>query len=120
MLKPLACKHPLEANHAELYDILISKLTDYVIFLMDRDGCIMSWNPGVERTLGYAESEWVGQSAEIIFTPEDRASGIPQEECLKRPTGTNRQIIDGTSERMARASSSTAEWSPYATKRGSY
>ena len=80
MLKPLACKHQLEANHAELYDILVSNLTDYVVFLMDPDGCIMSWNPGVERTLGYSEPEWLGRPADIIFTPEDRVSGKPQQE----------------------------------------
>ena len=40
----------------------------------------MSWNPGVEHILGYGEEEWLGQLAEIIFTPEDRAQGVPQAE----------------------------------------
>ena len=30
--------------------------------------------------LGYAENEIIGQSADVIFTPEDRAAGAPEHE----------------------------------------
>ena len=30
--------------------------------------------------LGYAENEIIGQSADLIFTPEDRAAGAPEHE----------------------------------------
>ena len=53
------------------------------IFLTDVDGCIVSWNPGVERILGYREEEWLGRAIELIFTAEDRAKGIHQEEMTK-------------------------------------
>lgn len=84
--KPLACKHLLDADRAELYDILISHLTDSVVFLMDCQGCIASWNPGVARILGYSEDDWLEQSADLTFTEEDRASGRLQQELL---TATN-------------------------------
>ena len=87
MPNPLACKHPLQADHAQLYDILISELTDFAVFLTDPDGCILSWNPGVERVLGYCEADWLGQSAEIIFTSEDRAEGVPQLEIGRAAQG---------------------------------
>ncbi len=47
---------------------------------MDPDGCLVSWNPGVERLLGYTEAEWLGQPAHIIFTPEDHAARKPEGE----------------------------------------
>ncbi len=83
MPEPLRCDHPAQADHAQLYEMLVAELTDFVVFLMDPEGCIVSWNPGVERIIGYREAEWIGQSARIIFTPEDRAAGIPQEELAK-------------------------------------
>ena len=83
MAEPLSCDRPATANHAQLYELLITELTDFAVFLTDPEGCIVSWNPGVERIFGYAESEWIGQSAEIIFTPEDRAAHQPQQEMAK-------------------------------------
>jgi two-component system CheB/CheR fusion protein len=53
---------------------------DYAIITMDRDGLITSFNSGAERMFGYREEEVLGQSDEIIFTPEDRAAGVPEEE----------------------------------------
>ena len=50
------------------------------MFLTDPEGGLASWNPGVERILGYSEEEWLGKSVEMIFTDEDRASGKPQQE----------------------------------------
>lgn len=67
-------------DHAQLYEILVQELTDFAIFLIDPDGCIATWNPGVQRFLGYTEREWVGERVEIIFTPEDRAHGAPGKE----------------------------------------
>ncbi len=80
MPKPLVCNQPSHADHAQLYEILVAELGDFAIFLIDPDGCIATWNPGVKRILGYTEEEWVGQPIEIIFTPEDRAHGAPAKE----------------------------------------
>src|SRR5688572_17150879 len=80
MADPLRCDTPASADHAQLYELLVSELTDFVVFLIDPTGCITSWNPGVERILGFKEGEWIGRSAHIIFTPEDRAAKKPEEE----------------------------------------
>ena len=37
-----------------------------------------TWNSGAERVLGFAEREIVGSSADVIFTPEDRAANRPE------------------------------------------
>jgi two-component system CheB/CheR fusion protein len=36
------------------------------------------WNSGAERLLGYAEAEIIGHFADVIFTPEDRATHRPE------------------------------------------
>ncbi|HEY0062330.1 MAG TPA: ATP-binding protein, partial [Telluria sp.] len=47
---------------------------------MDRNGLITSFNSGAERIFGYREEEILGQSDVLIFTPEDRAAGVPDDE----------------------------------------
>ncbi len=58
---------------AELFHLIVENVKDYAIFMTDAEGVVVSWNPGVERVLGYTESEIVGQPIVIIFTPEDAA-----------------------------------------------
>jgi len=72
--------NPEDRDYSELYRLLVHELTDFAIFMMDPDGIITTWNAGVERNLGYTESEFVGQPASIIFTPEDVAKGLPETE----------------------------------------
>jgi PAS domain S-box-containing protein len=55
----------------ELFRLVAENVEDFAIFAVDLDGNVASWNPGVEKLLGYAEGEWVGRDACIIFTPED-------------------------------------------------
>jgi two-component system CheB/CheR fusion protein len=58
---------------------------------MDTDGLVTSWNSGAERLFGHTESEMVGQSGEILFTPEDREAGVFKEEL-------HRAQVDGHAE----------------------
>ncbi len=64
----------------ELFHLLVDITKDYAVFVIDFDGRVLTWNPGAERVLGYSESEIVGESFSIFFTPEDRALGIPEAE----------------------------------------
>lgn len=50
------------------------------MFLATPDGRITTWNRGVEIVFGYTEQEWIGQSFSIIFTEEDRAAGVAEQE----------------------------------------
>ncbi len=68
------------AQSAELFHLLVENIKDYAIFMTDAKGLVISWNPGVERLLGYSESEIVGQSIAVIFTPEDVAADAPAKE----------------------------------------
>jgi PAS domain S-box-containing protein len=71
---------PQGISDSERYRLVVENLKDYAVFTMDRAGYIDSWNIGAENLLGYRAEEALGQSAAIIFTPEDRAQGIPERE----------------------------------------
>ena len=50
---------------------------DYGIIVQDMDGMILSWNKGAQEIFGYTAAEATGRSIDMIFSPEDRAQGIP-------------------------------------------
>jgi len=65
---------------AALYQILVETLQDFAVFLLDRERNNISWNPGVQKIIGYEEAEWLSLSGDVIFTPEDKAKGAPEKE----------------------------------------
>lgn len=67
-------------RHEEEFRLLVESATDYAMFLLDEEGKIKSWNSGAERIIGYAESDVLGEPVDFIFTPEDRANGVPGRE----------------------------------------
>jgi PAS domain S-box-containing protein len=86
----------LERQHAEKalresesrFRTLVEQVKDYAIFSMDNQGRPTSWNEGVARVFSFPEREFIGQDvAPVIFTPEDIAAGVPQEE-LRRAADT--------------------------------
>jgi two-component system CheB/CheR fusion protein len=60
--------------------LLLESAKDYAIFTIDAERRVDSWNPGAEAMFGYKESEILGQSGDVLFTPEDRAKGDPTRE----------------------------------------
>jgi PAS domain S-box-containing protein len=64
----------------DLFHLVVDSVEDFAVFMTDMEGRVVSWNPGVGRILGYAEEEFVGQHGSVIFTPEDRELGAPEEE----------------------------------------
>jgi PAS domain S-box-containing protein len=69
-----------QAQQAQAFQLLMENVTDYAIFFMDNERRITGWNVGAERILGYQEAEVLGQSADLIFTPEDRQKRVPEKE----------------------------------------
>ena len=68
----------ISSDSQDLFRLVAENVRDFAVFATDTEGRIVSWNPGVERLLGYAEDEWVGRHASVIFTPEDREQGAPE------------------------------------------
>src|SRR4051794_27161905 len=71
---------PKAIGEAELFGRIVESATDFAIFAMDPNGAATSWNAGAERLFGYVEGEIIGRSADVIFTPEDRTAGAPEDE----------------------------------------
>jgi PAS domain S-box-containing protein len=61
----------------ERYRSLISQVKDYAIFSTDERGVVTSWNEGCQYVLGYPQQDFIGLDFGELFTPEDRAEGIP-------------------------------------------
>lgn len=53
---------------------------DFAIITTDESGRITSWNRAAELMFGYTPTEVEGQALDLIFTPEDRANGVPAQE----------------------------------------
>jgi PAS domain S-box-containing protein len=64
----------------EYLRLMVESVKDFAIFTVDPQGRIVSWNPGAERLFGYPEPEILGQHLDTLFTPEDRAAGVPERE----------------------------------------
>lgn len=60
--------------------LVVETAVDYAIMLLDSEGRYTDWNAGAEKMFGYTREEAVGRSAAIIFTPEDREAGAPEQE----------------------------------------
>src|ERR1700733_11936069 len=58
---------------------IVESLSDYAIYLLDKDGCVTTWNPGAERIKGYTAEEVVGSHFSRFFTHEDVERGKPAE-----------------------------------------
>ncbi|HYG32310.1 MAG TPA: PAS domain S-box protein [Methylophilaceae bacterium] len=77
-MKLVKSKNEHALNEAERYQLLVSAIKDYAIYMLDTEGFITSWNAGAERFKGYTAEEILGQHFSVFLTPEDREKGIPQ------------------------------------------
>lgn len=59
------------------YRLLIEAVTDYAIYMLDKEGIVSSWNPGARRFKGYEAGEIIGSHFSRFYTEEDRATGFP-------------------------------------------
>jgi PAS domain S-box-containing protein len=60
--------------------LLVGTVKDFALFSTDLNGNITEWNPGAENTFGYSEAEIIGKHVSMLFTPEDRAADVDENE----------------------------------------
>lgn len=65
-------------NSDKRFEILITAISDYAIYLLDPDGRIVSWNTGAQRFKGYTANEVIGKHFSMFLSQEDRDAGTPQ------------------------------------------
>lgn len=72
---------------------LIENARAYVMVVTDADDRITAWLGGSEDILGWSRNEALGRPAEMIFTDEDRARGVPAQELARaRESGTTADV----------------------------
>src|SRR5260370_9527469 len=69
----------------EIFQLLVSSIRDYAIFLVDPDGKIVTWNAGAERIKGYTPGEIIGRHFSMVYTEEDLAMHKPERELAMAP-----------------------------------
>ncbi|SDY92295.1 PAS domain S-box protein [Citreimonas salinaria] len=71
------------------FRLTVETATDYAIFTTDRENRITDWLPGAAAVFGWDAEEAVGKDASILYTPEDREAGVPEDELeTARKTGS--------------------------------
>jgi diguanylate cyclase (GGDEF)-like protein/PAS domain S-box-containing protein len=68
------------------FEMLVQGVTDYAIYMLDKDGRVANWNAGAERAKGYTADEIIGQDFGRFYCEEERAAGLPQRALLKART----------------------------------
>src|SRR6267378_307644 len=61
----------------ERFRLLVERVKDYAIFMLDTEGGIVSWNLGAERISGYRQNEIVGKHFSVFYPLEDVQAGEP-------------------------------------------
>jgi PAS domain S-box-containing protein len=61
----------------ERFRLLVQGVTDYAIYMLDREGRVTNWNAGAERIKGYKPEEIVGRHFSRFYTEADREAGVP-------------------------------------------
>jgi PAS domain S-box-containing protein len=65
------------AKSERQFRLLVQGVTDYAIYMLDRDGRVASWNAGGDRIKVYSSAEIIGQHFSRFYTEEDRGTGEP-------------------------------------------
>ncbi len=68
--------------------LILDNTRDYAFIGTDPDGVVTEWEGGAETITGWWAASACGKRSDIIFTPEDCAAAVPQEEMRRaRETG---------------------------------
>ncbi|MFM0672198.1 hybrid sensor histidine kinase/response regulator [Paraburkholderia sediminicola] len=69
---------PTPLSDAQRFELLVTSVRDYAIYMLDPSGTIVSWNTGAQRFKGYEAAEIIGQHFSVFYTAEDRSAGVPE------------------------------------------
>jgi len=61
----------------ELDAWLLQSVKDYAIFMLDREGHVLTWNPGAALVQGHRAEDVVGRHVSCFFSAEDVGAGVP-------------------------------------------
>ncbi|KAA2211247.1 PAS domain S-box protein [Teichococcus oryzae] len=67
-------------DREERLRVIVESARDYAIFTTDPQDRIDTWMPGAVNVFGWSAEEALGRYSAMLYTPEDRAAGIPMQE----------------------------------------
>ncbi|HEX8242490.1 MAG TPA: histidine kinase dimerization/phospho-acceptor domain-containing protein, partial [Longimicrobium sp.] len=73
-----AAERPREPSEVQ-YHLLVERVHDYAIFLMDPDGVITHWGEGAQRIKDYTPAEIVGRHLRVLYPPGGAEDGTAEE-----------------------------------------
>jgi PAS domain S-box-containing protein len=77
MMKTEQRDQPVPLTDAQRFELLVTSVKDYAIYMLDTRGYVVSWNTGAQRFKGYTATEIIGKHFSLFYTDEDRATGLP-------------------------------------------
>jgi PAS domain S-box-containing protein len=70
-------QHALQERE-QTFRLLLDGMTDYAIYMLDPEGCVVSWNRGAQRIKQYAADEILGRHFSQFYSEEERQTGEPE------------------------------------------
>lgn len=67
------------AQSEEYFRLLVEGVKDYALFMLDPNGCIVSWNSGAQRIKQYQASEIIGHYVSCFYPEADIEQGKPEQ-----------------------------------------
>jgi PAS domain S-box-containing protein len=64
----------------ERFRLLVDRVKEYAIFMLDPDGRVASWNLGAERIIGYTAAEIIGRHFSCFYPAEAAERGAAQQD----------------------------------------
>ena len=61
----------------EIFQLMVSSVRDYAIFMLDPEGRVATWNTGAERIKQYKPSEIIGKHFSTFYPEDDVRNGKP-------------------------------------------
>src|SRR4029453_56348 len=63
---------------AEKFHILVDRVEEYAIYMLDPTGTVVTWNAGAQKIKQYSAEEIIGKNFACFYTAEDVAAERPQ------------------------------------------
>ena len=63
--------HEMIHQSGDAFRLLVQAVSDYAIFILDKEGYIATWNLGAEKINGYSPDDIIGKHFSIFYPEED-------------------------------------------------
>jgi len=81
------------------FRLLVDRVRDYAVFLMDPEGVVTNWGEGAERMKGWTAAEAVGRHLRMLYPDGGRAEDGTAEEHLRLAAERGEYIGEGERQR---------------------